>query len=128
MIQIDVIPESTWYGACYRFGSGSQARAAWAALMDLAPEDGSWHTGVYRHQRIGKDTEPVLVTAVGDRRFGVEAAEISLQVDGGVETELHPDTWKALIKRRVEMILKLRDEGAGHGRHQIPHAPEGDTL
>jgi hypothetical protein len=129
MIEIQIKPgEPPWYGACYRWPTGDEARAAWVALNDLAPEDGSWHVGIYRHQRVGKDTEPVLVSVVGDLRHGVEAAEISLRVDGGEETELHDLTWRELLKRRVEMILKLSAEGAGYGRHSIPHAPGGDTL
>ena len=128
MITIDLIPgEAVWYGCCYRWPTGGEARDAWAAVSDLNL-DGSWHVGIFRHQRIGLDSEPVLVSAVGDLKAGVEAAEISLMVDGGIETELHPETWVQLCKRRIEAIIALDEAGAGAGRHRILHPEGGDLL
>lgn len=129
MIEIDFDhPDlDVWYAVCRRFDTGAEAKAAWAALSDLDPT-GSWHVGIYRHQRIGKDSEPVLVSLVGDRLEGFEKAEAALAAQGGVEIELHPETWLQMVKRRVEMILALAEQGAGAGRHRIMHPPGGETL
>lgn len=129
MITIQLDPRfPLWYGVCYRFETGVRAREVWVALQEAAPADGAWHTGVYRHQRIGKDKEPVLVSIVGDKKDGFEAAEAFLAKQGGEEIDLHPETWIALVKRRVEKIVELTNEGAGFGRHVIPHPPEGDEI
>lgn len=127
MIEIGVTPIDVWYGHCRRFESGAAAREAWVAISDLNP-DGSWHVGILRHQRVGKDAEPVLVSIVGDKLDGFERAEAALVAQGGEEIELHPQTWLQLVKRRVEVVIALDARGAQPGRHLIPHPWGGDVL
>lgn len=128
MILIQITPESLWYGACFRFKTGATAREAWVAVHAAAPKDGAWHVGVYRHQRIGKDKEPVLVSVVGNKREGVASAEAFLCELDCEEIDLHSETWVALVKRRVQKMNELIEQGAGGGRHVIPHPPEGDMI
>lgn len=126
MIEIPLL-DLTWYGACYRFPSGAEAKEAWSMISDLNP-DGSWHVGILRHMRVGLDDEAVLVSVVGGLAEGVRSAEEALKALGGEETELHPNTWLLLVKRRVEAVLALDAAGAGSGRHRIQHPEGGDLL
>jgi hypothetical protein len=128
MIEIDVmVGQPPWYGACYRFETGMASKAAYLGLERRWP-DGSLHVGVYRHMRVGLDSEAVMLSVVGDRREGVEKADRFLSDLGAEETEQHLETWLTLIKRRVEVVLALRATGAEPGRYHVAHPPGGDTL
>lgn len=112
-----------WYCACRRFPSGAEAKAAFEAAFGTAP--GEMNLGVYRHQRIGLDDEPVLVSVVGRDREDVERADRLL--DGGVDTMLHYETWLQLITRRLQVVIDLHGKGAPTGRYRIPHG-EGERM
>jgi hypothetical protein len=113
-----------WYGSCRKFSSGLTAKAAFERVFGH-DDQGRLGVGVYRHQRVGLDTEPVLVSVIGLDEEGVSKAEELL---GGEETELHAETWLELIRRRLEMVVALDDAGETDGRFRIEHSEKGDRL
>jgi hypothetical protein len=117
MIAVQMEELEPWFCSCRHFGSDALARAAYLRLSGSDPS-GELNIGVYRHGRIGLDHGAVLVSVVGMDADKVERAE---EILGGEETELHPSTWLQLIKRRVEVVLKLKEEEKLPGRHEIEH-------
>lgn len=117
--------ETPWYATCRRFETAEDAYAAFVAVHEASP-GGEFNIGIYRHQRVGLDKAPVLVSAVGIKREGVEAADAIM--DDGEVTELHGSTWLELIRRRAEIVLDLRAIGATHGRYRILHDEPGEAL
>ena len=115
---------SGWYGTSRIFGSGQLARAAYLAVGEQ-DKDGRLGVGVCRHQRIGLDSEAVLVSVVGLQREGVEEAERLL---GGEEVELHFSTWKALVDRRVQVLATLNAQGRPDGHYVIKQPKGGRRL
>lgn len=118
MIEIEVAG-THWFGISRIFASGAQARNAYVALGEY-DRDGRLDIGIYRHQRVGLDSEPVLVTIVGLRPETVEEAGKLIE---GSEVEQHPDTWLALIARRVRFVL----DNPQQGHHEVFH-DGGATL
>lgn len=106
-----------WYCSCRRFETPELAYAAFVNVSENDP-NGKLGVGVYRHQRIGLDKGAVLVSIVGLRRQNVLTAERLL---GGEQTDLHPDTWLELIKRRAAVVLDLGAAGMGAGQYRIVH-------
>jgi len=123
MIEI-TIADTTWYGVSRVFPTGGEARAAFVALGQH-DRDGSLNVGVYRHQRVGLDSEPVLVSIVGIEPEKVAAAAKLIE---GEEVEQHPDTWLSLIARRARVVLDLYATGARSGHYEMPHGKEGERL
>lgn len=113
-----------WYCACHRFDTPELAYEAFLRV-DRADPKGSLNVGVYRHQRIGLDKGAVLVSIVGLNRQTVKTAE---RILSGQETELHPDTWLELIKRRAAVVLDLGSKGMGSGHYRVLHEGEGMKL
>jgi hypothetical protein len=120
------LPENNlpWYCSCRRFETPELAYEAFVNVSDNDPR-GKLGIGVYRHQRIGLDHGAVLVSIVGLNRQNVLTGERLL---GGEETELHPDTWLELIKRRAEVVLDLGAKGMGAGQYRIVHEGDGMKL
>src|SRR5215467_14407483 len=107
-----------WHCACHRFDTPDLAYAAFVRVHEAHP-DGRLGLGIYRHQRLGLDSEAVLVSVVGlDKRDEVSEAE---RILGGEEIQLHPENWLMLIKRRAEVVLELGKEGFQPGRYRIVH-------
>ena len=115
--------ELPWYCACHRFETAEDAYAAFVRVHEREP-DGSLDMGVFRHQRIGLDAAPVLVSVVSLKKASVELAE---ELMDGEPTELHPASWLELIKRRAQKVLDLASQGATSGRYRIVH-DEGMKL
>jgi hypothetical protein len=113
-----------WFGACRHFNDGAAAKQAFERVFNH-DDQGSLGVGVYRHQRVGFDAEAVLVSVIGLDQEGVSKAEELL---GGEETELHPETWYELIRRRLQQVLALDAAGKDPGRYRIPHSEGGDQL
>lgn len=124
MITIRVEDLEPWFCSCRRFPTSEEARAAWVRVSD-SDAKGDLNIGVYRHGRIGLDRGTPLVSVVGMEAENVAKAEALI---GGEEIELHPDSWLQLIKRRVEVVLQLHEEGKRAGRYVVPHKPGGDRL
>lgn len=123
MIEIE-IADTHWYGVSRIFPTPEEARAAYVGVNEY-DSTGRLDIGVYRHQRVGLDDGPVLVSIVGMRREGVEEAE---RLIGGKEIEQHPDTWAALIARRVRVVMDLHAKGERSGHYEMPHGEEGETM
>jgi hypothetical protein len=120
------LPENNlpWYCSCQRYETPELAYEAFVRLGETDPQ-GKLGVGVYRHQRIGLDKGAVLVSVVGLNRQNVKTAERILD---GEETELHPDSWLELIKRRAAVVLDLGAQGMGAGRYRIVHEGDGMRL
>ena len=121
---IELPLDETWYGSSRIFPSGALAREAYARIGEH-DHDGRLAVGVYRHQRIGLDAEPVLVTVGGLRREGVEQAERLL---GGEEVSLHPSTWLQLVARRLEVVAAMAVQDLPSGHYVVRHPPGGRRL
>lgn len=113
-----------WFGSCRQFATGPEAKEAFERLFDH-DERGALGVGIYRHQRVGLDSEAKLVSVVGLGEQGVLRAEELL---GGEETELHPETWHELIRRRLEVVATMNGAHLPAGRYRIGHSKGGDRL
>ena len=113
-----------WYGACHEYRSADEAKLGFDRVYGH-DDEGSLGVGVYRHMRVGFDTEPVLVSVVGLDREGVEKAE---ELMGGEEVELHAETWYELIRRRLAVVSTLDAAGKPTGRYRVKHKEGGDRL
>lgn len=113
-----------WYCSCQHFDTPELAYAAFVRLSEMDPQ-GKLGVGVYRHQRIGLDKGALLVSVVGLNRQNVKTAERILD---GEETELHPESWLELIKRRAAVVLDLGSKGMGAGHYRIVHEGDGMKL
>lgn len=123
MIELQ-LGEVRWYGISRHFPSGAEAKAAFETVHAADPT-GSFNVGLYRHQRVGLDAEPQLVSIVGHQAEGVERAAELL---GGEDIEQPGSTWEALILRRTRVVVDLMEKGSGSGRYRIGHGETGEIL